>query len=228
MSSHQSFWVSVYLCGAFLLIPPSVDRHPHGFNLHRAPAELAHLQSPTSLTARLHDDISLQGYMRFFPPHSPQTETRIILQIRGDEFIYSVSPNAFPSSNPSLLIPLNATTISEGFPFMVPPPPHLLPSFMDEIREGGEERQMKWSVSSVFLHHQFPMTTAWPSLFPSLSCQICPQTLCPSAVQHCAHGWTMGAVFWSHKWWWSQSGHVDNIQTQIWSVIGPLSSVGST
>ena len=121
MSSHQSFWVSVYLCGAFLLIPPSVDRHPHGFNLHRAPAELAHLQSPTSLTARLHDDISLQGYMRFFPPHSP--ETRIILQIRGDEFIYSVSPNAFPSSNPSLLIPLNATTISEGFPFMVPPPP---------------------------------------------------------------------------------------------------------
>lgn len=120
MSSHQSFWVSVYLCGAFLLIPPSVDRHPHGFNLHRAPAELAHLQSPTSLTARLHDDISLQGYMRFFRPvplrQKPETSCRF-----KDEFIYSVSPNGFPSSNPFLLIPLNAVTISEGFPFMVPP-----------------------------------------------------------------------------------------------------------
>ena len=149
MSSHQSFWVSVYLCGAFLLIPPSVDRHPHGFNLHRAPAELAHLQSPTSLTARLHDDISLQGYMRFFPPHSPQTETRIILQIRGDEFIYSVSPNAFPSSNPSLLIPLNATTISEGFPFMVPPPlTCCLPLWMRSGKEGKKDRWSDLSAAS--------------------------------------------------------------------------------
>lgn len=143
MSGHQSFWVSVYLCGAFLLIPPSVDRHPHGFNLHRAPAELAHLQSPTSLTARLHDDISLQGYMRFFHPvplrQKPETSCRF-----KDEFIYSVSPNAFPSSNPSLLIPLNAVTISEGFPFMVPPP-HLTCCLLLWMRLGKEGKKDRWS-----------------------------------------------------------------------------------
>ncbi len=50
MSSHQSFWVSVYVCGAFLLIPLSIEKHPHGFNLPRAATELAYLQSATSLT----------------------------------------------------------------------------------------------------------------------------------------------------------------------------------
>jgi len=139
MSSHQSFWV--YPCGLFLFIQLGVDGHPQG-------VELKYFQSPNLPAWYLTPNIP--NVFTPFPRHRHQ---RCLTDLW---FNHCVGFLQMSSSNLN-----NSWTLytPEGFSFIMSlfhPPSSLI----KKIRGGGEERLMKWSVTSGSLLAHFPMTAS--------------------------------------------------------------------